>query len=156
MFDVAHIPYAWAAYRRGAFDVIPDLEPDMDAMAFSAWLTEKLSALIAGGGEAIAVLADTPNHGRIPTGLAVIEYDGNLAYPHVLWYPDASPRSKLEATLAFMIRLKKNKLVLVRGADRDVGYLSHLCKYGVMRKVGKIRDYFADGTHATLFQSVGH
>lgn len=149
------IKFAWAAYKRGALDTVGDLDKDMDASAFSAWLIERVSPVVQGGGDAVTMLANTPEHGEIPVGLAMISYHGGIAWPHALWFPDASARNKLEVGLAFFIELKKNAKVLITSDRGDEPYFLHLCKYGVLRKVGKLHEWF-DPAHATLFQSVGH
>ncbi len=53
----------------------------------------------------------------------------------------------------FIIELKAEFLVLIPSKEHEVAYFSHLCKYGLLRKVGTIREYFSDGK-AVLFQSV--
>ena len=80
---------------------------------------------------------------------------GKLASPHVIWYPEASPRNKVEVGVLVFRELKKEALVLVAPKEEFEPYFRHLAKYGLLRVVGKIRDYFGEGQHTTLFQSVG-
>jgi hypothetical protein len=67
----------------------------------------------------------------------------------------------LEIGLNVYLELKKNWLVLTpiketKGTkSTDVKFHQHLCDYGVIRRVGTIRDYFGPSENGILFQSVG-
>ena len=128
----------------------------MDVIALTMWVTERVQSVINGGGEVVTMLGDTPGHGRIPVGVVTLEYHGKIAYPHALWFPDASPRNKLEIGLAFFLELKKDHTGMVFSAAENEGYFNHLCTYGLLRKVGKVRDWYEDKVHATLYQTVGN
>lgn len=132
-----------------------NLPEDMDAVTFSSWITEILMPVMESGGEVITLIGKTATHGEIPLGIATLEYRGKIAYPHAVWFPDSSPRDRLEIGLAFFIELKKNHQAWVTTEAKNETYFEHLGGYGVLRKVGKLRDYFDDG-HATLYQTVGH
>lgn len=81
-----------------------------------------------------------------------------LAEPHVLWFPWASKRNKLECTVGFLVELKKRVPFFIPAMERDVSFFRHVGKYGVLRQVGKWRDWpmFKNGENAVIFQSVGH
>ena len=158
--DDEALGHVYAAYRRGALvfgDLKPDLEPQSFAMTFGRWLQQ----VIAEGSQAIIIRAKVGEN-VMPVGLAVIDYQGKTAYPDFHWFPEASPRNRIEAALVFMLELKKEHLVFftVPGTGRkpsgDWKFLMFLCKYGVLRPVGTIYDHDGKGKHATLFQSVGH
>ena len=111
------------------------------------------------GGEVVAATADTPG-GHIPVAMATIEYQDGKAFPHAIWFPEASPRNKLELGLKLFIALKNNYLVLVtartpkNSKSADVKFFEHLGKYGVLRRAGTIWGYFGSDS-AVLFHSVG-
>lgn len=115
-----------------------------------------IETLLSGGlSEILTVFARGPE-GVMPVGLITVQYADRLAFPHVYWFPWCTPRNKVEIGVRFFIQLKKNHLVLVTTDDGpDMKYFSHLCDYGLLRAVGKIRDYYAEGQGAMLFQSVG-
>ena len=103
------------------------------------------------------MVAQTPL-GRIPVGFLVIEFrvmpdTKRQAWPEPLWFPEASPRNKLELMLRLLLDLKKEHLVLVLAKPASWTLLRHLCDFGVMRPVGKIRAYWADGADAMQYQS---
>ena len=119
---------------------------------FKGELSRILTDLVEKGGEGFIGLAK--KDGRdIPICLCLIEYQQKRAYPQVWWFPEAAPRNKIELSVKFLIDLKAEFLVLIPAKQHEVAYFSHLCKYGILRKVGTIREYFPD-SKAVLFQSV--
>lgn len=93
------------------------------------------------------------DHGEIPVAMISIAYQEHRAYPHAVWFPEASPRLRLEIGLKFLVQLKENNLVLIYAKDETVRYFRHMCRYGVLKAVGKIQSYHAKGDDAMLFQS---
>lgn len=154
--DNQAMAYVYAAYKRGKLIIgEPDLERDAFASMFERWLKE----LIGSGSQAIVIRAKVNE--IIPVGLVIIDYQGTTAYPDIHWFPEASPRNRVECGLYLMLELKKEHMVfftvpgITRNPEPDWKFLMHLCKYGVLRPVGTIRDHNGEGEHATLFQSVG-
>lgn len=182
--DDKAMAHVYAAYRRGGL-VLSDAQADLDPESFGLMFGRWLQQLIGGGSQAIVISArvrrkeDFPKMDEdyirehdldpitetMPVGLVLIDYQGVTAYPDIHWFPEASPRNRLESTLYLMLELKKEHMVFftVPGTKPQPGeepqpdwkFLMHLCKYGVLRPVGTIRDHGGPGDHATLFQSVG-
>jgi hypothetical protein len=154
-----HFPFAWAAYRRGVFEHIPDFPEGLDAAEFTARLADTALTVARMGGEIVVAIASTPQ-GNIPLALATVEYSDGKAFPHAIWFPEASYRNKLELGLMLFIALKEHHLVLVTAQtakgekSADVKFFEHLGKYGVLRRVGTIHGYFGSGQNAVMFQSV--
>lgn len=156
--------HVYAAYRRGGL-VLEETQPDLHPEAFGLMFGQWLHQLIASGSQAIIISAKVGTE-VMPVGLVVIDYNGRTAYPDIHWFPEASPRNRLESALYLMLQLKKEHMVFftVPGTkpqpdeqpQLDWKFLMHLCKYGVLRPVGTIRDHDGPGEHATLFQSVGN
>lgn len=141
--------YLWAAYKRGVFKELP---PELDPFDFRRTVLASLEGILAAG-EAWTLSAKTPK-GEIPVGLVLARIKDGFCEPTVFWFPEASARNKLETSLRWLIDHKqKYKLVLWIG-PKDWTFFGHLCKYGVLRTVGKYRGYFPDGTDALLFQGV--
>lgn len=96
--------------------------------------------------------------GNIPVALLTIQFPdlpgGRLAQPHVIWYPEASPRNRLEVLVMFLRDLKKDYQVLVISNQGDVSFFRHLGKYGLLRAIGTFRDFFGPKKHAVFFQAV--
>ena len=145
--DYKHFPYIYAAARRGVFDI-----KEASADEFKGQLTQLLTELVDRGGQGYVGIARKGDK-DIPICLCLIELQQNRVYPNAFWFPEASPRNKVELSVKFLIDLKAKFLVLIPSEEREVAHFSHLCKYGLLRKVGTIREYFSDGK-AVLFQSV--
>ncbi len=148
--EYRHFPYIWAAAKRGVFDI-----GDVSADEFKGELSRFLADLVEKGGEGWIGIARKGDK-DIPICLCLIEYQQNRAYPKLWWFPEASDRNKIELSVMFLIELKQKFLVLIpaeEAVDREVAHFLHLCKYGLLRKVGTIREYFPGGK-AVLFQSV--
>lgn len=131
----------------------------MDAAEFTARLADTALTVARMNGEVLVALANT-SKGEIPLALVTVEYSDGKAFPHALWFPEASYRNKLELGLVLFIELKKRHLVLVTAMtpkgekSSDVKFFEHLGKYGVLRRVGTIHGYFGPDDNAVIFQSV--
>ena len=145
--EYRHFPYIWAAAKRGVFDI-----GEATADEFKGELSQLLADLMEKGGEGYIGIAKKGGR-EIPVCLCLIEYQQSRAYPNVWWFPEATARNKIELSVKFLIELKADFLVLIPVQEREVAHFFHLCKYGLIRKVGTIREYFPDGK-AVLFQSV--
>lgn len=135
----------WAAYRRDALgDVIKGLSAEQfrkHALDYADLMKRSQSDLWIINRE-------------IPIGIVGVHFDGRIAFPHVSWFPEATSRDKIQAGVLFLHDLKKDYLVIITGPEKFEGYWRHLAKYGLLRPVGKIRDFYGPGDHAMMFQSV--
>jgi hypothetical protein len=149
--------YVWAAYKRGAIKG-PLFPEGLEPADFRAKLADLAIKLIRGNGE-ITILVGKTAHGQIPLGLVitVLAVGGDhapCASSHVQWFPEASARNKLECGARFLVDLKETVNVSISAAERDWPFYAHLCKYGILRPVGKYRKWFMDGGDAMLYQAV--
>lgn len=71
----------------------------------------------------------------------------------VIWFPWASKRNKLETTLHFINEIREHLVVMEFAKQNDKKHWEHICKYGVMRRVGTVNDLAATGEPIALFQS---
>lgn len=145
-----HLGYIWAAYKRGSFGKYDGIPGDMDVDEFRWVMTDRLGKYIDAGGSVVMPIVD-----GIPVGMIVVSHDNNRAYPHVAWFPEATPRLRVDIGARFILSLKKTHLVMIATQEGNLGYFRHLCKYGLLRAVGKVQGYYPDGEDAMLFQSVG-
>ena len=147
-----HLRYLWRAYKRGELEGHLPLAQDLDVQAFPP--------------AAIALMAPFPgellmaiNMRDEPVGMAVVTYsqtyDRRRAFPHVIWFKEATGRQRLEITLRFLLNLKKTNLVVIEAKQPYWPFFEHLCKYGVLRRVGTIRDAYGAGGRTAIYQGVG-
>ena len=148
----AHFPYLWAAYKRGALSHLPDFPENMTAEAFGTRMSEEIVALIQTQGDAEVLIAKT-RHGSIPIGLATIHYAARHIEPEWLWFSEASLRNKLECAAKFLVALKSQVGIVIAAKPENVTFYGHLCKYGILRRVGIFHDYWPS-ENAVLYQSV--
>lgn len=136
MIEDEDLPWFWAAYRKGAFkDTVID-NPDVEYTPRG--LDERILGLLghiySAGGEAFLLWALT-ERGQAPVGVVSVEYTQDAAWPHVIWFPWASPRNKLETAMRFLVDMKKDVSVIVR-TEEDRLY-KRLSAYGVLRLIGE-------------------
>lgn len=145
--------WLWAAYRRGVFGHLPEFPAGMDTATFQQAMLAVFGDLLARGGDGWLFLARTAK-GEIPVGLVIAFPNRGHIEPHVFWFPEAGARNKLECALKWLVEMKQRWKIDLWIRARDWQFYDHLCKYGVLRTVGKYRGCFEDGEDAFIFQSV--
>lgn len=130
----------------------------LSAEEFTAAIELATAQQLAAGGDVFIFIAKTAS-GEIPVGL--VSYDRivrrgmvPIYAPHAIWFPEATGRNKTEGVAEFLIWLKRSGLLLIYSEAKNVKFFLHLCKYGILRPVGKIRGWFADGSDCHLFQGI--
>lgn len=151
--DNDDVKYLFAAWRMGhlSFD---DFNPDgMTAEAF----VEAFATYIASRFQvAYTLIAKAPGKGTIPVGVVfgIIPLHGKPVVwcGDFTWFPWASPRNKLESTVHFMNQMRREWLVLGFADMGTVPFFEHVCRYGVLRRVGTVFDMLIEGPTA-VFQT---
>lgn len=154
-FSGEHIKYVWAAYKRGQFPVVPgELTPD----EFRLYVADWVAAFMEAGGDWFILEAKT-KYGKIPVGITSVrveEGDDTVKQmtPHVIWFPEASARNKLECAVKFITDLRKEGHIVTIARQQDWRFFSALANYGIIRPVGKLWKHYKDGSDAMIYQSV--
>lgn len=147
--------WAWAAYRLGAFadHFAAGIEQEEFRMFLAQFRERGLwFTLLA------RVKWQGVDRGIAPVGLIACDVPERKGrpelQPHVLWYPWASPRNKLEAGLKFFNDLRKTTTVLIfaKATDECDRYFGTLKKYQVLRRVGTAYDHFDAGEPSHVWQ----
>ena len=141
----AHLPWVWAAYRRGAF---PGLAEGMTPAAWAELIRSQAYNLMQAGGDVFILLAKD-----VPIGLVAVELGQRQAWPHVTWFPEATLRARLECSAKFLITIKASINAVIVSEKQDVKFFERLCKYGVIRPIGEGRGWL-DGSDVMLFETV--
>lgn len=145
--------WLWAAYRRGVFAHLPEFPDGLDPFEFRTAIMLALDYILRAGGDAWVVVGVTPR-GNIPVGLVTaVSHRGHIE-PSVLWFPEASPRNRVECAVKWLHEIKKTHKIDLWVRPRDWQLFDHLCKYGLLRTIGKYRGHFDDGDDAFILQSV--
>jgi len=141
----------YAAYVKGGFAEVEYLPRELEWKEFR----NILGALLAEVAEVYVLFAENPG-GKNAVGVAAVRVDehGNR-WPHVSWYPWATTRNRLEASLKFLADMSKEKghKLLISAEQKYHAFFIRLCQYGVLRVIGKSKHYFRDGGTATLLES---
>lgn len=140
-----HLPWVWAAYRRGSF---PGLLEGMTPSAWRNTIVSQAQALVQAGGDVFMLLAN----GK-PVGLVAVELNQRQAWPHVTWFPEATLRVRMECSMKFLTYIAKLTNAVIVSEKQDVKFFERLCKYGVIRIVGEGRGWL-DGADVMLFETV--
>jgi len=110
------------------------------------------------GGEVVVLKATTVIGNRepetLPVGVVGLRKFEDIAYPHAWWFEWATARNKIESSAHFLVDLKKENNVLIKSPSHRVPFYNHLGKYGILRTVGILKNHYAIGEHATLFEGV--
>jgi hypothetical protein len=143
------MPYLWAAYKRGVFSHLPEFTADLSPDDFRKLMFAVIGNVLQSGGDAWMF------YGKLvhPVGLVVGFVSGKRMEPHVFWFPEATPRNKIECALKWLRDMKDKYRLFIFAEPVNWNYFDHLCKYGVIRSVGKYRN-FSDNGDAMLYQGV--
>lgn len=148
--DDKDLAVLWAAYRLGDLDKRLGLEAlgELTQEQF----TDRILQII-GQNYAAWMIEDRNvkySSGYGPVGLMVAKFNGWEMEPHYLPFPWSTPRNRMKAVVAFMMKARYEKgvgVLSVRSREEDLKFFRHLQKtYGVMYYVGKVPrgDYGAD------------
>jgi hypothetical protein len=142
----------WASYKKRPYsNFYPELmEPDLDPKDFA----ERFEYVIHKYGLDCFILKAETERGLMPVGYVLLWARGRLLeISNFIWFDWASHRNCIEAALNFLNQFRstvheqtarKYKLIgFVEGKDRP--FFDHLCKYKVLRMVGKVYDLYEDG-----------
>lgn len=122
------------AWKRGSF---PGFMDGADKEEFLDQMVDR----IAGSGAAYVLEAASPK-GHIPVGLMLMASHGHRVEPHVSWFSWAMPRQKMESVVHLVNELRRQFLVVVPAKKEDWPFYTHVCKHGIMKRVGKAEDWF--------------
>lgn len=115
----------------------------------------RINMILEHSREAYLLYGNVKDRGLAPVGWMLTKSDGYRVEPHVEWFPWSSDRAKLEACVAFLNKLRKTHLALLHIHLEERGFFDHMCRYGILRRVGTVQDYFREDVHAAHYQTRG-
>jgi hypothetical protein len=150
-----HIRWLWAAYKTGSFPLEGRFPAGLSAPEFQREAVVMLRELIQAGHDGVVLVDRDGQHvGFVTVWRVVHPAQVPQFYPHVIWFSWATARNKLECSLHFLIEMKKSALGVIIAEPQNWQWFSHLAQYGVLRRVGTFRGYWADGRDAGIFETV--
>ena len=99
----------------------------------------------------IYLIVGKTKRGEIPIGVLFF-VERNIVDLHVEWFPWASSRNIIESSARVLQDLKKDYNIVITIKDNRDHFIL-LCRYGLLRSVGKIHNYYGTET-GHVFQSV--
>lgn len=145
------MPYAYVAYKGGAFG--KELPDGLSPTEFKKAMYAAIGGALNAGGEVWTFVAKTV-HGEIPVGIVFAQIADIRMEPHVVWFPLASARNRLECALKWLVDMKEKYALFLWCREADWKFYDHLSKYGAVRCVGKYRKFPHLDADAYLFQGV--
>lgn len=154
LFEDSDIRWLWLASQMGAFE---ELEFSDDQDEFIEQILRFVTDIVSQGGFVYIISAKSTrrkdNNVLTPIGIVIVNFYENAAWPHVIWFPWATPRNKLEGTIFFIQELKKRLPILIIAKESDAHFFSHLSRYALLSKGCKINKHFGN-ENGVLFRGV--
>lgn len=126
------VKYAWAAYKKGAFNAF---EPDLSADEFKA----RFEQFVVSNHHAAWTLIAPTSKGNIPVGIVLAAWAPNAPYMIVnglCWFPWASRRNILEAIVCFLSGVRKEYQLVFYALPEHKRTYEVCAMHGVVRRVG--------------------
>lgn len=128
------LKWFWAAYKKGAWQSL--IRDDLTTEEFLAHIEESLMSLVG------LYTIYAPNEtGRIAgaVSLSLRQFD-DIPYfePRITWFPWATPRNRIEGGVRTVLTLREEYPLFIQVDGKNQGYVTHLAKYGILRRVGKL------------------
>ena len=92
------------------------------------------------------------DRGETPIGVVTAKMTQRIMEPHVDWFPWSNLRVRVEGIAAFADHMGKRFKLITAVSTDDAPLFQRLAKYGIIRKVGTVHQYYDDGD-ATVFES---
>lgn len=154
------MPYFWAAYKLGAFKIVDDVfKQELTQQEFS----EAINFFIAANNlTPYTFFAEVGGKIRA-VGCGFFWVRGRiLQTENLVWFKWASRRIILESYVNFISKMRKmvysntekTLVVLQCAMEKDKGFFDHVCKYGVMRRVGTSYEIYSN-EKCCIYESVG-
>ena len=137
-------PFLIAAYKKGAFDdVLKMLQRTLDLPEIEELTNEEFRALFTelfrtGEYAVLTAMASAfrKMDAQVPVGLVDLNSEGHRMVPRVMWFPWASPRNKIEATVKFLDDHRKDRLVLIYDNEKSHLFFVRMARYGLLKRIG--------------------
>ena len=144
------MPYLWAAYRMGTFG---NFQVGLDRNEFRELIFGTIHGLFKVGGDAFALLAKRGDGTEAVMGVVTVMPHQLQMWPHVNWFPWSTLRNRIECALRFLLETKERCNLIIVASPKDVDFFLHLCRYGVVRRIGTGRGWLGEH-NVVLFETV--
>ena len=141
--------WLYVAYVKGAFNAPEGMSP----IEFKDWVSASLQDV---GNGMVYILTSILEGEDRPAGLVVAHEQHHRIEPHVIWFPWATSRNKLECSVKFLCSMRFTNVIVMFTPKEDRKFYDHLLRYGMMSVVGPIKDWYGLGKDARMYQTRGY
>jgi hypothetical protein len=146
------VKYAWAAYKKGALSPMGGaFSKEMNADEFK----RLFEAFVVANHHAAWTLVAPTIRGRIPVGIVLAAWAPNAPYMIVngaCWFPWASRRNIIEASVAFFNGIRKEMSLVFYALPEHKRAYEVCAMHGIIRRVGTSHVVFP-GQQAAVYET---
>jgi hypothetical protein len=149
--SIEDMPYIWAGYRTGAFDIFGD---EFKGKMTKEDFIDTFSLFLDNNQLAPFVFLAKLNGELKPVGIGLFWERGRvLQTVNLIWFSWATKTSILSSYVSFINSIRKEKyletnknyVIIECARTKDQKFFDHVCKYGIMRRVGtSLEIYYND------------
>lgn len=110
-------------------------------------------AVLVSNIDSFDILFAPTERGTIPVGIVAGELTAHRMTPEFIFFPWASPRNRLESIVNYINEFRRGFLIMIAVPEEEWRFCTHLLKYGILKRVGKIDDYYSLDEPMMLFVS---
>ena len=134
--------------------VFGKFQTGLDRAEFTELIINTVGGILRGEGDVFVLHGERKDTGKVvPVAAVTVVPAQAQMWPHVYWFPWATARNKIECSLRFLLDAKERFNLIVVSLPQDVDFFMHLCRYGVIRRIGTGRGWLGD-TDVVLFETV--
>jgi len=144
-----HLRWLWAAYKLGKLEILPEgLTKEEFAPSLNSYMLENslIGYAFVKGDDVIGIGLFWPR-GRV------------YQVSDLIWFPWTSPWTVVKAFARFVHEVRETDfadgqkyMILEFAREQDQGFFDHMCKYGIMRRIGTSHEIYPDGK-ACVYES---
>lgn len=149
--DGDDLKYVYAAHRLGGtpLETLTSTDPESFAEEFAEHVAVRYH-------RAYTMIATPPGKENMPVGIVFTIlpfYEKPVMWiGDFIWFPWASSRNRLEATVHFLNQMRRDTTLLGFAEPEVINFFEHVCRYGVARRAGTVFDMLREGPMA-VFQT---
>lgn len=150
-----HLRYAYAAYKKGGLDALlaPFTEHDMTPPEFRDAFINHAQLYYD---DIWVFYANSLRREYEPVGFvgtSRTKVRQPVFIVDTIWFPWASPRNRVESMVNWLNERRKEDIVTEYAQMKDKAFFEHICRHGIMRRVGTKHNFYPDG-NAAEFETV--
>jgi hypothetical protein len=137
------VKYYYAGFRLGAFDY--------HLQGYTDMTPEKFVPLLDELGSNASVVYTAESQGRPMAYIHTVDAYERMEASFI-WMPWATLRNRVECTVRFFYDMNEDFTAMVMYPEREKDFMFFIRRFGVVRYVGRIKDYYSLDKDGYMFQ----